>query len=82
MEIMIEPWAEIRRDIWFPHSSGHSSQLRRCLADGLRNSTSSSRAAIIFSDVVAMNSSKGVEGGGITLVRPYAIVSQAKQVGN
>ena len=31
-------------------------------------------AAIIRSDAVAMNSSKGVAGGGITLLRPYAIV--------
>ena len=38
----------------------------------------SSFAAIMRSDAVAMNSSKGVEGGGIDL-RPYAIVSQAKQ---
>jgi hypothetical protein len=38
----------------------------------------STLAAIIRSDVVAMSSSKGVAGGGIAL-RPYAIVSQAKQ---
>ena len=35
-------------------------------------------AAIMRSEELAINSSKGVEGGGMTL-RPYAIVSQAKQ---
>ena len=38
-----------------------------------KNSTNSSFAAIRRSDVVAMSSSKGVAGGGMTL-RPYAIV--------
>ena len=38
-----------------------------------RNSMKSILAAIIRSDVVAMKSSKGVAGGGMTL-RPYAIV--------
>ena len=51
------------------HAAGGSSR---------KNSMKSSFAAIKRSDVVAMSSSKGVEGGGIDL-RPYAIVSQAKQ---
>ena len=40
-----------------------------------KNSMKSILAAIKRSDVVAMNSSKGVAGGGMTL-RPYAIVSR------
>jgi len=42
------------------HAAGGSSR---------KNSMKSSFAAIIFSEAVAMNSSKGVAGGG-TMVRP------------
>jgi len=43
-----------------------------------KNSMASSFAAIMRSEALVMNSSKGVAGGGIDF-RPYAIVSQAKR---